>query len=389
MIPLLSTSALKDTCKVWGHEVAYAQTLLSSPLAQNFWRWISWWIGEVAADQNRSYLILFQSCACDPVGCTSRKVKGKGMDLYANTPEVQLTAFHSPKLMWGCSEIRPWGMLVSVHDGRQKTCRILPRNTMQQVLLTGYTISIELHIISLQRVKLPKPKKQNAGFEVEILQSSLRYLQVGYDPVCHTQLPTNIQFISCLHLPDSLQDAELNVAGINIIHADAMDGIKIPDLRNGGKNQRTPPCRFKTYDSYDNFHKVAELLVKFHQCHSVAWLCLSTPAAWGLAAGIKIVSPSFWIPKNCSAYLQELWQLSNSAAKDQTKNLQIVTNCNKRMRSIPPLGLANGNLSLHSRCRNSPNEQPSASNSVLALAFLGFQASPYPVGKRHSGNDCW
>lgn len=43
----------------------------------------------------------------------------------------------------------------------RKPCRILPRNTMQQVLLTGYTISIELHIISLQRVKLPKQKKQN------------------------------------------------------------------------------------------------------------------------------------------------------------------------------------------------------------------------------------
>ena len=105
---------------------------------------------------------------------------------------------------------------------------------MQQVLLTGYTISIELHIISLQRAKLPKQKKTKP--EVEILQSSLSYLQAGSDPVCHTQLPTNIQLTSCLHLPDSLQDAELNVAGINIIHADAMDGIKIPDLRNGGKN---------------------------------------------------------------------------------------------------------------------------------------------------------
>lgn len=28
--------------------------------------------------------------------------------------------------------------------------------------------------------------------EVEILQSSLYYLQVGSDPVCHTQLPTII-----------------------------------------------------------------------------------------------------------------------------------------------------------------------------------------------------
>lgn len=61
---------------------------------------------------------------------------------------------------------------------------------MQQVLLTGYTISIELHIISLQRVKLPKQKKTKP--EVEILQSSLYYLQVGSDPVCHTQLPTII-----------------------------------------------------------------------------------------------------------------------------------------------------------------------------------------------------
>lgn len=57
----------------------------------------------------------------------------------------------------------------------------------------------------------------------------------------------NHQFISCLHLPDSLQDAELNVAGINIIHADAMDGIKIPDLKNGGKDQKDTTKSFQNH----------------------------------------------------------------------------------------------------------------------------------------------
>ena len=90
--------------------------------------------------------------------------------------------------------------------------------------------------------------KKTKRFEVEIVQSSLS--SVLYDPVCHTQLPTNIQFINCLHLPDSLQDAELNVAGINIIHADAMDGIKIPDLRNGGKDQKDTTKSFQNLSQF-------------------------------------------------------------------------------------------------------------------------------------------
>lgn len=88
MIPLLSTSALLDTCKVWGHEVADAQTITFLPFGASFSRWIHRCTGDAAADQNRSYLILFQSCACDPLGCTSPKLAsekpvGKGMDLYA------------------------------------------------------------------------------------------------------------------------------------------------------------------------------------------------------------------------------------------------------------------------------------------------------------------
>ncbi len=142
------------------------------PLGTSFWRWIHRCIGDTAVVdyQNRSYLILFQSCACDPVGCTAPKLasekwrektwiyvgvsKNRGtkngwfimenpikMDdlgcfpifletpMLANTPEGQLGAFHSPKLMWGCSETRPWGMLVSVHDGRQKTSVVFCHGT--------------------------------------------------------------------------------------------------------------------------------------------------------------------------------------------------------------------------------------------------------------------
>lgn len=34
-----------------------------------------------------------------------------------------------------------------------------------------------------------------------------------------------------LHLPYSLKDAEFNVAGINVVHADTMDVIEIANLR--------------------------------------------------------------------------------------------------------------------------------------------------------------
>ncbi len=78
---------------------------------------------------------------------------------------------------------------------------------------------------------------------------------------------------SCLHLPDSLEDAEFNITGINIIHADAMNGIKIPDLRTNGENGE------KTKGHHEIVSKsmtvFMELLIKFHQFHSVAWLCLS------------------------------------------------------------------------------------------------------------------
>ena len=48
--------------------------------------------------------------------------------------------------------------------------------------------------------------------------------------------------MSSLHLPDSLQDAKFDVACIHIVHADAMNVLKIPNLncviskRNGQVN---------------------------------------------------------------------------------------------------------------------------------------------------------
>lgn len=41
------------------------------------------------------------------------------------------------------------------------------------------------------------------------------------------------------------------------------------------------------------------------------------------------------------------------------------------MRSIPPLGLANGNLGLHARCRNSPNHSFSQEQFTCTGGSLG------------------